>query len=146
MSMVKSKWIILVIAVTMMLGAMWFFDSEPKPFVPESSSIYQIDTIGIKKQEFNTLLFRYFVDKQKFKNEIDSSASDHYRVTILSIGDPADFLNKNYRTLFSATLAKNGFEVKLQGSSPPYDRLDLVMNVDKEFVVVPTGVLAMLID
>jgi hypothetical protein len=144
--MIKSKWIILGIAIVFMIGAMWFFDSEPESFVSNVSSINQIDTIGIKKQEFNSLLSRYFKVKHHFINDIDSVSSDHYGVTIFDIGDPSDFMNKNYEELKMATLSKNGFEFKLEGNSPPFDRLDLVMKADNEFVIVPAGVLAMLLD
>ena len=144
--MEKSKWVTLVIAIIFMIGAMWFFDSEPEPFVYNPSSINQIDTIGIKKQAFDSLLSNFFQVKHSFRNQIDSISSDYYRVTIFDIGDPSDFLNKNYEQLKTATRSQNGFEVKLYGNSPPYDSLELVMNADKEFVLVPAGVLAMLVD
>jgi hypothetical protein len=144
--MIKTKWITLGIAIFFMIGAMWLFDSEPQPFVSAPSSINQIDTIGIKKHELNSLLSRFFGVKHNLEKQIDSISSDYYKVTILNIGDPSVFLNKNYKKLESATRSQNGFEVKLYGNSPPYDSLELVMNADKEFVVVPAGVLAMLID
>ena len=144
--MKKSKWVTLGIAMILMIGAMWFFDSEPERFVSKTSNINLIDTIGIKKQELNSLLSRFFQVKNHFQNQIDSMSSDHYRVTIFDIGDPSDFLNKNYAQLKTATRSQNGFEVKLYGNSTPYDSLELVMIADKEFVVVPAGVLAMLID
>jgi hypothetical protein len=144
--MKKSKWVTLCIAMILMIGAMWFFDSEPERFVSKTSKINLIDTIGIKKEELNSLLSRFFKVKHHFQNQIDSMSSDYYRVTIFDIGDPSDFLNKNYAQLKTATRSQNGFEVKLYGNSTPYDSLELVMIADKEFVVVPAGVLAMLID
>lgn len=144
--MKKSKWVTLGIAMILMIGAMWFFDSAPERFVSKTSNTNLIDTIGIKKQELNSLLSRFFQVKNHFQNQIDSMSSDHYRVTIFDIGDPSVFLNKNYEQLKTATRSQNGFEVKVDGNSPPYDRLDLIMYADNEFVVVPAGVLAMLLD
>jgi hypothetical protein len=144
--MIKTKFTTLIIALIVMFAAILYFDTNQNRFVHKTSNLYQYDTIGIKKKEFNSLIVNYFGIKHYPEYMVDSSAFDHYSVTIKNIGDPADFLNKNYKTLFSATRKQNGFEVKLEGNAPPYARLDLIMNADNEFVVVPAGVLAMLIN
>ena len=86
--MVKAKWITLVMAVVVMLGAMLCFDSEPERFVLKPSNSIQIDTIGIKRSEFASLLTQYFGTRTNLQATVDSTASDSYSVRISGIGNP----------------------------------------------------------
>lgn len=145
MQKIRSKWITMVFAVVIMVGAMKFFTSEPDRFVPKPIATIQIDTIGIKRQELGKLLNLFFGTKTSLTATIDSSLSDSYRVFIESIGEPESFLNKNYSNLLTATRKANGFEVHKSGSIPTF-QVELIMNADQDYVVVPVGVLARLMD